>query len=76
MAPEVKTLITDPTVNYDGKAIDVFSVGVILFVIVVGIFPFIEAKPEEPNYQLIYNNDYKEYWRNFDPENALSTDFK
>ena len=76
MAPEGKLLMNDPTVKYDGKKIDVFSAGVILFVIVVGIFPFIEAKVEEPNYKLIYNNDYVEYWKNFDPENNLSTEFK
>jgi serine/threonine protein kinase len=76
MAPEVKLLINDPDIIYDGKAIDVFSAGVILFVIVVGIFPFIEAKPEEPNYKLIYENNFDEYWANFDPDNVLSTEFK
>ena len=76
MAPEVKLLMNDPGVIYDGKAIDIFSAGVILFVIVVGIFPFIEARPEEPNYKMIYDNNYQEYWTNFDPDNVLSTDFK
>ena len=35
MAPEIKLGL-----KYDGKAADVFSLGVILFIIVVGIFPF------------------------------------
>jgi len=76
MAPEVKLLVNDPNIIYDGKAIDIFSAGVILFVIVVGIFPFIEAKPEEPNYKLIFENNFDEYWHNFDAENLLSMEFK
>jgi len=39
MAPEIKEGKT-----YDGKQIDMFSIGVILFIIIQGIFPFKEAK--------------------------------
>ena len=39
MAPEIKEGKV-----YDGKQIDMFSTGVILFIIVQGIFPFKEAK--------------------------------
>jgi len=38
MAPEIKELTYGKT--YDGKKSDVFSLGVILFIIVQGIFPF------------------------------------
>ena len=39
MAPEIKLGQV-----YDGKEVDIFSTGVILFIIVLGIFPFREAK--------------------------------
>lgn len=35
MAPEIRE-----SKVYDGKKADIFSLGVILFIIVVGIFPF------------------------------------
>lgn len=35
MAPEIKL-----GYKYDGRQVDIFSVGVVLFIIVVGIFPF------------------------------------
>ena len=43
MAPEIKKGL-----EYKGSEIDVFSLAVVLFVIVRGIFPFFEAK--ENNY--------------------------
>jgi serine/threonine protein kinase len=48
MAPEIKEQKT-----YDGKKADMFSAGVILFIIVQGIFPFSEAKPSEYFYNMI-----------------------
>jgi len=48
MAPEIKEGKT-----YDGKQIDMFSIGVILFIIIQGIFPFKEAKKDEYFYNLI-----------------------
>lgn len=39
MAPEIKL-----GKQYDGRSTDIFSVGVILFIIVQGLFPFREAK--------------------------------
>jgi len=48
MAPEILERKT-----YDGRLTDIFSAGVILFVIVLGKFPFSEAKKEENNYNLI-----------------------
>lgn len=48
MAPEIKE-----SKVYDGKQADIFSTGVILFIIVQGIFPFGEAKPNDFFYKLI-----------------------
>lgn len=42
MAPEIKEGKV-----YDGRQVDIFSVGVILFIIVMGIFPFQEAIKDE-----------------------------
>ena len=48
MAPEIKEGKT-----YKGTQVDLFSLGVILFIIVQGIFPFKEARKEEFFYQLL-----------------------
>lgn len=58
MAPEIK-------VNkvYDGKQVDVFSLGVILFILVQGIFPFQEAKKDEFFYSKLYKKEYSKYWQ-------------
>lgn len=70
MAPEIKEGKT-----YDGKKIDMFSTGVILFIIVQGIFPFKEAKKDEYFYNLIMKGDLKTYWSKVSGE-GLSDDFK
>jgi serine/threonine protein kinase len=70
MAPEIKEGKT-----YNGMEIDMFSTGVILFIIVQGIFPFKEAKKDEYFYNLILNNDLETYWKKTGGQN-LSADFK
>jgi len=70
MAPEIKE-----GKEYDGRKVDIFSTGVILFIIVHGIFPFREAKPDEYFYNLIKKGDLKSYWKKVGGEN-LSDEFK
>jgi serine/threonine protein kinase len=70
MAPEIKEGIV-----YDGKQTDVFSVGVILFIIVLGIFPFKEAKKDEYFFALLHNKKHDKYWKKVGGE-ALSSEFK
>jgi serine/threonine protein kinase len=70
MAPEIKEGKT-----YDGKQIDMFSTGVILFIIVQGIFPFKEAKKDEYFYNLIINGKLDQYWQKVGGQN-LSPEFK
>jgi len=48
MAPEIKE-----GKIYDGKATDIFSLGVVIFIIVLGIFPFTEAKKDEHFWKLL-----------------------
>ena len=70
MAPEIKE-----GKQYNGKQVDIFSTGVILFIIVVGIFPFKEAKKDEYYYQMLYKKDFSTYWKKVGG-NQLSNDFK
>jgi len=50
-------------------------VGVILFIIVLGIFPFKEAKKDDYFYNLILNNELEKYWRKV-KGTELSSSFK
>lgn len=70
MAPEIKYGKV-----YDGFQIDMFSTGVILFILVHGTFPFKEAKKDEYYYNMIYTNKIDEY---FDATGAndRSSEFK
>jgi len=70
MAPEIKEGKV-----YNGKQVDMFSTGVILFIIVQGIFPFKEAKKDEYFYNLIINNKLDTYWSKVGGNN-LSPEFK
>jgi serine/threonine protein kinase len=70
MAPEIKEGKT-----YDGKQIDMFSTGVILFIMVQGIFPFKEAKKDEFFYNLILTGKLDQYWQKVGGQN-LSPEFK
>lgn len=56
-------------------SIDMFSTGVILFIIVQGIFPFKEAKKDEFFYNLILKGDLETYWKKTGGQN-LSPEFK
>ena len=71
MAPEIKEGKT-----YDGRQADVFAVGVILFVMGVGTFPFEEATSESANYNLIIEGKNEEFWNKFDQKKELTTEFK
>lgn len=52
-----------------------FSTGVILFIIVQGIFPFKEAKKDEYFYNLLLQGKFEQYWKKTGGEN-LSNEFK
>ena len=48
---------------YKGNTTDIFAIGVILFVMVTGVMPFLNrASKTDPLYQYIYKNDEKGYW--------------
>lgn len=57
MAPEIKE-----GKQYVGSQVDIFSSGVILFILIQGIFPFKEARKEEYFYSLLMQGKTLEYW--------------
>ena len=69
MAPEIKE-----GKEYDGTKADIFSTGVVLFIIVQGIFPFTGAKQDE-YYNLIKKGQYNSYWKKVGGTH-LSNEFK
>jgi len=70
MAPEIKEGKV-----YKGTQVDLFSVGVILFIIVQGSFPFKEARKEEFFYNLILTGQIDTYFQKVNGAN-LSMEFK
>ena len=57
MAPEIKL-----GKQYDGEQVDMFSMGVILFIIVQGIFPFNESREDDHHYKLILEGKTDTYF--------------
>ena len=84
-APEMKV----QKEGYLGKNADVFSCGVILFMLLFRFFPFKEATSTDPIYKCIINNRADLFWRwhekqlakasgldQSSPQNFVSQDFK
>jgi len=69
MAPEIKEGKT-----YNGTKVDMFSLGVILFVVTHGIFPFKEARQTEYFYNLLMTNQHTLYFNKVNG-NGLSEEF-
>ena len=70
MAPEI--IEEKP---YDGQKADVFSLGVVLFIIVHGIFPFCEARPNECFYKYLIKGKHDKYFKKTGTQH-LSDNFK
>ena len=71
-SPDVRLAFTK---GYDGIKNDIFSLGILLFVITVGDFPFKSATYSDDKYKFIIKGRYKYFWDNFDHLN-LSDKFK
>ena len=86
---KLKTILGTPTYQapeillkkpYDGIKVDIFSLGVILFILVTGIKPFENPFGKDKLYKFILKKQFAEYWKliknyNVDVDN-LSNDFK
>ena len=57
MAPEIVE-----KKGYNGISVDIFSLGVILFTMVIGHPPFNKASINDPFYRYIYGNKYEDFW--------------
>merc|ERR1712070_154397 len=57
MAPEIKKRIT-----YSGRSIDIFSMGVVLFILIKGTFPFMEALETDDYFKKILEGDSDGYF--------------
>jgi len=79
VAPEVKAIlkqVNGKVTPYNGKKADLFSVGVILFQLVKGTFPFLNADEEDFYYSNIISGDADTYFSWVDKDNILSAEFK
>ena len=79
IAPEVKALLNTPEGErkpYSGAQADLFSIGVILFLLVKGTFPFLNADKEDFYYSKIISGDVDAYFEWVDKDNTLSGEFK
>jgi len=57
MAPEIANK------KYEGKNVDIFASGVILFIMFAGNPPFEKATPNDPYYKLIKEKRYDIFWK-------------
>jgi serine/threonine protein kinase len=64
MAPEVLASYEERQ-QYAGEPVDVFSCGVILFIMVVGSMPFQIALPDNDLYKYIHQGRWKHFWRKY-----------
>lgn len=75
MAPEIHS-----QTPFDPKKADIFSLGVVLFQMITGSFPFERAVETDVLYRHIYHNDFKTFWNRVDMntgcESKLSQDLK
>lgn len=61
---------------YKGSEADLFSIGVILFLLVKGTFPFLNADSEDFYYSKIISGDADAYFEWVDKDKTLSKEFK
>ena len=61
MAPEVLQ-----GEEYNGIKVDIFSAGVILFIMTAGYYPFAIAEKTDQFYKWIMQNNEEEFWKGHD----------
>jgi len=76
MAPEIFN-----TKKHDGFKSDIFAIGVILFVMVMGNFPFHEGSKKDKYYSLLTSTankleNTKSYWKYVGADESTSSEFR
>lgn len=71
MAPEIKKGL-----EQNGQQTDVFALGVVMFMVVRGLFPFAEAVDKDYWFKLIKNGQFETYFSKIDKNNMLSDQFR
>jgi serine/threonine protein kinase len=52
--------------EYLGEKVDVFSCGVVLFIMLTGRYPFYCATQDDKRYHLLMQKKHDDYWKTFD----------
>lgn len=59
-APEV---ICYATKGYDGVAADIFSLGIVLYILVTGIYPYDKPNIIDQRYKMLMKRDFNNFWK-------------
>lgn len=65
--------------KYDGQAVDIFSMGMLVFIFVAGIPPFSRAMPGDQLYNFFVKDDAETFWKHhcsWKPAGYYSEEFK
>ena len=68
-APEMFSCATK---GYDGTLADTFSLGVVLFVLVMGFYPFDKPNIVDSKYKLIIKKDFINFWKKCEQKKLFS----
>ena len=63
------------TKGYDGVFADIFSLGVVLFVLVMGFYPFDKPNMTDSRYKLISKKDYHNFWKKCEQKISSSSSY-
>ena len=69
-APEMFSCATK---GYDGVLADIFSLGVVLFVLVMGFYPFDKPNITDSRYKLISKKDFNNFWKKCEQKKIFSS---
>lgn len=73
---EAKNAVKNSLNSFNGIKNDLFSLGVLLFVLTLGEFPFQNASKKDFRYSLIIREKYSKFWEKYKGKIMLSEEFK
>jgi len=85
MAPEIHLILEGEEkgipvqeLRYESLPVDIFSAGIILFVLHIGFYPFIMAHMKDPIFNCIVYHGWEKFWDLFEKKTkqAINQDFK